>query len=264
MKLFTAIAGVLRAQLFKLLDALRDGRLISGQAVAHADRFAVRLPDHVNDFKPGSRVSIVIAAGIFSALSAGCAGVKADTNAATTETIVLLRHGEKPPGGLGQLNCRGLNRALALPTVIAKQFGKPDAIFAPDPAETKLDAGQPYDYVRPLATIEPTAIAFGLPVDTSIGVSKLGALKRRLEARDLHEALVLVAWEHSDLVLLVRMLVADYGGDPAMVPSWDGQDFDSIYVVKITRAADKTSVIFEHRSEGLDSQPQTCPGQASG
>jgi hypothetical protein len=170
MKLFTAIAGVLRAQLFKLLDALRDGRLISGQAVAHADRFAVRLPDHVNDFKPGSRVSIVIAAGIFSALSAGCAGVKADTNAATTETIVLLRHGEKPPGGLGQLNCRGLNRALALPTVIAKQFGKPDAIFAPDPAETKLDAGQPYDYVRPLATIEPTAIAFGLPVDTSIGV----------------------------------------------------------------------------------------------
>lgn len=201
---------------------------------------------------------------MLSVLSAGCASVEADADAATTETIVLVRHGEKPTGGLGQLNCQGLNRALALPAVIAKQFGKPDVIFAPDSAETKLDAGQPYNYVRPLATIEPTAIAFGLPVDTSIGVSKLSALKQRLEAAELHNALVLVAWEHSDLVLLVRMLVADYGGDPAVAPAWAGHDFDSIYVVKITRAAAKSSVIFERRSEGLDGQPATCPGQASG
>jgi hypothetical protein len=35
------------------------------------------------------------------------------------ETIVLVRHGEKPDKGLGQLDCQGLNRALALPPVIA-------------------------------------------------------------------------------------------------------------------------------------------------
>ena len=34
------------------------------------------------------------------------------------ETIVFVRHGEKPEAGLGQLNCQGLNRALALPSVI--------------------------------------------------------------------------------------------------------------------------------------------------
>ena len=34
------------------------------------------------------------------------------------ETIVLLRHGEKPPTGLGQLTCKGLNRALALPSLL--------------------------------------------------------------------------------------------------------------------------------------------------
>ncbi len=89
---------------------------------------------------------------------------------AATQTIVLLRHGEKPALGLGQLNCQGLNRALAIPAVIAKQFGKPDSIFAPDPAQAISENGQSY-YVRPLATIEPTAIAFGLPVDTSIGYS---------------------------------------------------------------------------------------------
>jgi hypothetical protein len=33
------------------------------------------------------------------------------------ETIVLLRHGEKPEGGLGQLNCQGLNRALVAPVI---------------------------------------------------------------------------------------------------------------------------------------------------
>ena len=54
-----------------------------------------------------------------------------------TETIVLIRHGEKPVEGLGQLNCQGLNRALALPFVIEKLFGKPDAVFAPDPAQSK-------------------------------------------------------------------------------------------------------------------------------
>ena len=34
------------------------------------------------------------------------------------ETIVCIRHGEKPLLGLGQLTCKGLNRALALPQVL--------------------------------------------------------------------------------------------------------------------------------------------------
>lgn len=33
-------------------------------------------------------------------------------------TIVIIRHGEKPSAGLGQLSCQGLNRALALPQVL--------------------------------------------------------------------------------------------------------------------------------------------------
>jgi len=261
MKPFTATDRVLRALWFTLFDALVNMLAKTVQSVAHKAHLATQFS---GDLKHRHRISISIAAGMLSVLNAGCASVQADAETASTETIVLVRHGEKPAGGLGQLNCQGLNRALALPAVIARQFGKPDAIFAPDPAETKLDAGQPYDYVRPLATIEPAAIAFGLPVDTSIGVSKLSALKQRLESTGFQNSLVLVAWEHSDLVLLVRMLVADYGGDPAIVPAWNGQDFDSIYVVKITRTTHKSSVSFEQRSEGLDSQPATCPGQASG
>jgi len=46
-----------------------------------------------------------------------------------TETIIVVRHGEKPPKGLGQLKCRGLNRALALPDVLISKFGQPNYIF---------------------------------------------------------------------------------------------------------------------------------------
>src|ERR1700730_8403568 len=73
---------------------------------------------------------------------------------------VLVRHGEKPDKGLGQLDCQGLNRALALPPIKAKTFGRPSAVFAPDPSQQREDYAVSYDYVRPLATIEPTAIFF--------------------------------------------------------------------------------------------------------
>jgi hypothetical protein len=52
------------------------------------------------------------------------------------ETIVFLRHGEKPDKEIGQLNCQGLNRALALPRILSSKFGKPDYIFAPARSES--------------------------------------------------------------------------------------------------------------------------------
>jgi hypothetical protein len=178
-----------------------------------------------------------------------------------TETIVIIRHGEKPAERLGQLNCQGLNRALALPTVIGKLFGRPDAIFAPDPSQSKEDYGQPYNYVRPLATIEPTAITFALPVDASVGVSNLDALRHKLESPVYRSALVVVAWEHVAIAKLARLLVAEHGGDPSIVPDWRGDDFDSIYVVRLTQTGAGTAVAFDRRREGLDGEPTACPGQ---
>jgi hypothetical protein len=182
------------------------------------------------------------------------------SGARAAETIVFIRHGEKPAGGLGQLDCQGLNRALALPAVIQRAFGRPDAIFAPDPADAKIDSGKSYDYIRPLATIEPTAIALGMPVDTSIGVADWAALGRVLQTAPYANALVIVAWEHSDIVKMVRALVASHGGDPAAVPDWDYRDFDSIYVVKI---GDDGKIGFARRREGLDGQRLACPGEAA-
>jgi hypothetical protein len=190
-----------------------------------------------------------------------CAPTAQATVPPTTETIVLLRHAEKPPHGLGQLDCQGLNRALALPAIIRRDFGKPAMIFAPNPASKKIDDGTAYDYIRPLATIEPTAIAFAMPVQADIGVADWGALAKRLDAPALHNALALVAWEHTDIVKLARALVAAHAGDPAIIPGWDRKDFDSIYVLRITRAPSGSHVAFMVRHEGLDHQSTQCPGE---
>jgi hypothetical protein len=189
--------------------------------------------------------------GILAGIALAAPAFAADT----PERIVFVRHGEKPAAGLGQLDCRGLNRALALPAFIGAAFGKPDAIFAPDPAEQKKDAGQPYDYVRPLMTIEPTAIAFGLPVNAQIGFANVERLQGALEAPEYKNALVVVAWEHKLIDVVARALLAAHGGDPGLVPTWDDSDFDSVDVVTL----DTGHASFSRLREGLDGEPEACP-----
>jgi hypothetical protein len=185
--------------------------------------------------------------------------VTAPATAAERETIVFMRHGEKPPEGLGQLDCQGLNRALALPWVLISRYGKAEFVFAPNPTQEVEDHGQHYNYVRPLATIEPTAIALGRPVDTRFGFRDTGALAHDLMAKRHHNALVFVAWEHVKLVEAVRTLVAQGGGDPAIVPEWPDSDFDSLYILTFTRDGDRISVTFSHQQEGLNGRSTSCP-----
>jgi hypothetical protein len=175
------------------------------------------------------------------------------------ETIVFIRHGEKPEKGLGQITCRGLNRALALPSVIAKTFGRPDAIFAPNPSYPKQDAGEFYDYVRPLATIEPTAIVFGLPVQAHIGVFETDRLQAALDQLRYQRALILVSWEHKVIESTARALLAAHGADVTVVPEWHRDDFDSIYVVTITNTGQSAKAGFSLKHQDLDGQSETCP-----
>lgn len=175
------------------------------------------------------------------------------------ETLIFVRHGEKPPEGFGQLDCKGLNRALALPAVIAAKYGKPDAIYAPDPGEQKEDNGHSYYYVRPLATIEPTAIQFGMPIQTPYGYSKIDALQATLVDPQWRGRTVLVAWEHREIEALVRRVVAAHGGSASEVPRWESADFDSIYVVRIDWSGGAARARFSHEREGLDGRADDCP-----
>jgi hypothetical protein len=198
------------------------------------------------------------------AFSVALAGSIAAKDEGAVETIVFIRHGEKPEGGFGQLNCQGLNRALALAPTIAKSFGRPDAIFAPNPSRPKEDAGNFYDYVRPLATIEPSAIWFGLPVDVSLDIYDREGLQAALEQRRARDrnVFILVAWEHKQIAPIARALLTAHGVDAEMlkeVKDWEGKDFDGMYIVRIGQLGDTTTATFEHKYEGLDGQSKTCP-----
>ncbi|WP_242538436.1 histidine phosphatase family protein [Trinickia acidisoli] len=226
-----------------------------------ADRQSRRPPLPRRRSSPRSRAGLSFAAA-WVALAVGLVGIGVARNAsAETETLVFVRHGEKPAQGDGQLDCQGLNRALALPAVVAAKFGKPDAIYAPNPSVRKTDDGVSYDYVRPLATIEPTAIQFALPVDTTYGYAQIDALAHELVKPANAGKLIVTAWEHHEIEALVRSLMNGYGGAKQDVPHWRSRDFDSMYVVKLDwdahGQAPRATFVLDH--EGLDGRSKDCP-----
>jgi len=178
----------------------------------------------------------------------------------TLETIVVVRHGEKPKDGLGQLTCQGLNRALKLPEYFAANFPPPDFIFAPDPSVKVMEVhgdGHRYDYVRPLLTIGPTAIRAGVPIDTQIPYNQPRRLADTLLKSRYHDATVYVAWEHGNIVKLAKILLDRFGnGDK--VPRWDNSDYDTVFAFTIDWSHSGT-MKFEVRKEGLGPMPESCP-----
>lgn len=186
-----------------------------------------------------------------------------ETSGQTVETIVCIRHGEKPPGGLGQLTCRGLNRALALPNVLLAKYGKPQFVFAPNPTQkgdrNEKGAGNGYNYVRPLTTIEPTAIRCGLPVNTQFGLLEIKSLENELQKQEYKNATIFIAWEHVMLDKFVKNLLKTNGGNPAQVPAWPGNDYDTIFLVKIIHSEKGESATFTIDREGLNNLSDICP-----
>ncbi len=194
-----------------------------------------------------------IAQIFLACVALGCTALPA---AHAETTIIIVRHGEKPAQGLGQLSCQGLNRSLALAPVLLSRYGKPVAIYAPNPAVKKNDKGIPYAYIRPLATIEPLAIRVGMPVNIDWGMKEITQLADELLART--DGLQVVAWEHHLAEELAKHLLHASGGNPAEVPAWGDADFDSIYAVRVTGTGKDRRATFAHENEGLNDLPDQC------
>lgn len=158
----------------------------------------------------------------FSSVAVACAIAIGAASAQADTQLVMFRHAEKPNPGLGQLSCQGLNRALALPRVLLSRYGKPNALYAPDPGAKKDDDGTPYNYLRPLATIEPTAIRAGLPVDTHLAWDDMDHLEQELLSPAHDGQTLFVAWEHHVLEDLARDILKRRGGDADQVAKWPG------------------------------------------
>jgi hypothetical protein len=178
--------------------------------------------------------------------------------AASVQTMVFFRHGEKPSGGYGQLTCQGLRRALALPAVLASRFGPAHDLFAPNPSPKLGDPAGSFHYVRPLATIEPTAIRLGKPVNAEYGWNAIDALQAELLDAKYASSLIFVSWEHAKLVEVVQGIM-DAFNSGVTVPAWTSGDYDALYIVTLTNRGGSITAEFRRDYEGLNNLPTTCP-----
>jgi len=174
-----------------------------------------------------------------------------------TETIVLIRHGEKPAEEIGQINSQGLNRALALPDVLVAKFHAPNYLFAPGTTDKIEKSNGQFSYLRPLVTIAPTAIKLGLPVNTDFGYKHTDDLEAELLKDKYRSAVIYIAWEHHTLDAMVKKMVTDLGGTGITVPEWPREDFDSIFVLIIHTGTDNKKTV-EFRVDHEDLKPGTA------
>ena len=179
-----------------------------------------------------------------------------------TQTLVFLRHGEKPDGGLGQLNCQGLNRAIDLSTLLPEKFGKADYVFAANPTRN-VEEGEfdnSYSYIRPLMTISPSAIKLGLPVNINFSANDTSDLANELLHDKYHNSVIYTAWSHGYLPELINKVAGDATGKKTTITDdWESSDYDSLYVLTLTWHNGKAKLQSHVYKQGLDNGAETCP-----
>ncbi|MBC3413513.1 histidine phosphatase family protein [Pseudomonas sp. SWRI107] len=179
-----------------------------------------------------------------------------------TQTLVFLRHAEKPGEGLGQLNCQGLNRALDLATVLPERFGDADYVFAANPSRHVEEGSQDlrYSYIRPLMTITPSAIRLGLPVNIDYSANDTDALADELLSNKYRNATVYTAWSHGYLPELINTVAGKALGEERVITEdWSGDDFDTLYVLTLTWHDGKATLLSRNVRQQLDGGSKACP-----
>ncbi|MDD0975260.1 histidine phosphatase family protein [Pseudomonas fontis] len=179
-----------------------------------------------------------------------------------TQTLVFLRHAEKPGEGLGQLNCQGLNRALDLATLLPEKFGNANYVFAANPSRHVEEGSHDdaYSYIRPLMTISPSAIKLGLPVNIDFAANDTADLANELLQDKYRNSVIYTAWSHGYLPELINTVAGKALGEKRVITDdWDGADFDSLYVLTLTWHDGKASLLSRNYKQGLNGGAQTCP-----
>lgn len=154
-----------------------------------------------------------------------------------TDTVLVVRHGEKPTGSgkpygitqdgeqsAGSLTVRGWTRAGALAELFAPADGsplrpgllRPDAVYAAKPGS---DSGQ-----RPAQTVSVVADRLGVPLDTRYAKGDEAALVREVGAR---HGVTLIGWQHEE----IPALAAAFGAvTPTPPKQWPDDRFDVVWV----------------------------------
>lgn len=177
--------------------------------------------------------------------------------ASAEQTLVFLRHGEKPATDYhGQLSCQGFNRALALPKVLLAKYGTPTYLYAPDPAFRISDPGGRSYYDRALETLVPLGVKLKKDIRSQFAYTDIASLQHALIDPAKDDTLIFIAWEHLALQQAVQNIMNAYGGH-LVVPQWPSTDYDSLFVVRVNYGTAITAS-FQHDHEGLNGRSTTC------
>lgn len=178
------------------------------------------------------------------------------------QTLVFLRHAEKPADGLGQLTCQGLNRAIDLATLLPQRYGKADYVFAANPSRQVEEGADDdaYSYVRPLMTINPSAIKLGLPINLEYSANDTRQLAKELTDDQYHSSTIYTAWSHGYLPELINSVASQVlGQKTSLTEDWSGGDFDSLYVLTLTWKDGKASLLSRVDKQDLNNGSKACP-----
>lgn len=164
--------------------------------------------------------------------------------------IILIRHGEKPASG-DNLSCAGLNRALALPTVLNKLLPiPPDFTYVPLIGTDGKDTTT----IRMLQTVTPYAVQHNLTINSDYATDNIAGITKDLLHR---RGTVLVVWEHHNMVKIAKQLGIEAELD------WPDADFDSIWTISFSGGGAKGKAKRPTMTRGKEHirPAATCPGQ---
>jgi hypothetical protein len=193
----------------------------------------------------------------------------------TNETVYWIRHAEAHPQDWwedGNYVGAGQWRALDLPNALRGKIN-PNQVYSIDPAQITPGSDGPsgqssWSYVRPSLTVEPYAIANGLPYNLAASFDMMDQNPPQLSTvasafffngGKFSNQTLLVAWEHDHIPPTVNALLASYHGNGQPAPDWPHPDYDTIWTVILDAHGNLT--VNNTMCEGINSAtlPATPP-----
>lgn len=158
------------------------------------------------------------------------------------QRIMLIRHAEKPTsaGAPYGITAQGIRDDHALIVDGWTRAGALVELFAPSDGRMRLGLSRPAhvfatlpgkanESLRPMQTVTPLAQRLGMRVDTAFAFGEERQLAKHLLKTP---GVMLTAWQHQHIPLIVRELGFEHLGVPAI---WPGDRFDMVFV--FTRTA---------------------------
>ena len=184
---------------------------------------------------------VIFAILSLSVISTSCAQAQSVQNYLANNTVLIVRHTEKPETGTG-LTPLGEARAR----LYAKYFEP----FQEEGLSIHVDSlyagADSTNSIRPRLTLEPISKATGLPLHLKVGTKDSEALVRELRTEP-HGRHPLIAWRHGE----IPALLTAFGASPEkLLPNgqWPDDVFD--WVIMLTTGPDgqlsSARLIHEH------------------